>query len=85
MITATVSHDMRTPLNSIIGMINNLEPFITDERGKTMLKIVNNSSKFLLFLINDLLDFFKLRNGKFKINLKQCDIKNSIRDMIEMF
>ena len=76
---------MRTPLNTIIGMTNNLEPFITEERGRSMIKIVQNSSKILMFLVNDLLDFFKLKNGKFKINLKQSDIKNSISDIIEIF
>ena len=65
MITATVSHDMRTPLNSIIGMIDNMSYFLEDESAKTMLKIINNSSKILLFLVNDLLDFFKFKNGKF--------------------
>jgi signal transduction histidine kinase len=33
MITATVSHDMRTPINAITGLISNLEHFITDPRG----------------------------------------------------
>lgn len=65
MITATVSHDMRTPINAITGLVENLESFISDERGKTLLSIVKNSSKILLFLVNDLLDFFLMKNGKF--------------------
>ena len=40
MITATVSHDMRTPINSISGLIHNLEHYITDAVGKKLLKIV---------------------------------------------
>jgi signal transduction histidine kinase len=68
MITATVSHDMRTPINAITGLISNLESFIVEERGKSLLKIINSSSKILLFLVNDLLDFFKLKNGKFEVN-----------------
>ena len=58
MITATVSHDMRTPLNSIIGLTHNIDPLTNDDKVKKMLSIVKNSSKILLFLVNDLLDFF---------------------------
>lgn len=58
MLTATVSHDLRTPLNAIIGLLNNLDSFIKDERGLLFLSIIRNSSKFMSFLVNDLLDLF---------------------------
>lgn len=57
MLTATVSHDMRTPLNAMTGLLSNIGPFISDERGLKLLKIVENSSKMLIFLVSDLLDF----------------------------
>ena len=69
MLTATVSHDMRTPLNAIIGLLNNLDNFIKDPRGVLFLNIIRNSSKFMSFLVNDLLDFFQIKNGKFKPNV----------------
>lgn len=40
MITATVSHDMRTPINAITGLVDNLESFISDERGKFLLHVI---------------------------------------------
>ena len=49
------------------------------------MKIIMSSSKFMLFLVNDLLDFFQIKNKKFKKNLKWVDIHTSIRDLIEMF
>jgi signal transduction histidine kinase len=49
---------MITPINAITGLINNLEHFISDPRGKQLLHIIQNSSQCLLFLVNDLLDFF---------------------------
>ena len=58
MLTATVSHDMRTPLNAITGLSNNLEFFLVDAGAKQMLNVVQSSAKILLFLVNDLLDFF---------------------------
>ncbi|CDW81024.1 pas domain s-box protein [Stylonychia lemnae] len=84
MLTATVSHDMRTPLNAIIGLLGNLESFVV-HKGKRFLPIIQNSSKFMLFLVNDLLDFFQIKNGKFRPNERPVNLRNSIRDLIEMF
>ena len=84
-LTATVSHDMRTPLNAISGLLDNLHFFVTDERGNTMLNVIKNSSKILLFLVNDLLDFFQIKNGKFKKNQSQTNVKKSVEDLIEIF
>ena len=58
MLTATVSHDMRTPLNSMIGLLNAIDVYVTEEKGKKFLEIIKSSSKILLFLVNDLLDYF---------------------------
>jgi len=83
MLTATVSHDMRTPLNSMIGLLNTLDLFI-DENGKRFLNIIKSSSNFLLFLVNDLLDFFQIKNGKFKKNEGWVDLRECLKDLIEM-
>ncbi|CDW83581.1 multi-sensor hybrid histidine kinase [Stylonychia lemnae] len=85
MITATVSHDMRTPINAIMGIIESLDPFISKQEGKKLLQIVDNSSKILLFLVNDILDFFQIKNGKFKINYDKVKIRKPIQELIDMF
>ncbi|CDW72665.1 multi-sensor hybrid histidine kinase [Stylonychia lemnae] len=85
MITATVSHDMRTPINAIMGLIQSLDQFVTQNIGKRLLGIVNNSSKILLFLVNDILDFFQLKNGKFKIKLEKIEIRKPVLELIDMF
>ena len=58
MLTATVSHDMRTPLNAIIGLLKTISYFITDSQGHRMYEIILHSSKILLYLVNDYLDMF---------------------------
>lgn len=63
MITATVSHDMRTPLNAINGLLDSMGFYIHDERGDKILSIIKQSAKSLLFLVNYLLDFFKMKHG----------------------
>ena len=44
-----------------------------------------NSSRLLLSLVNDLLDLFRLKNGKFKINNQEHNFRNEIAEMINMF
>lgn len=63
LLIATVSHDMRTPLNSMITIISRLKRFITEPRGLEMCDVVESSSKMLEFLVKDMLDTFQLKNG----------------------
>jgi len=67
LLTATVSHDMRTPLNSIIVVSDIMDSEVT-LKGKMMLGFIQNSAKILNFLIEDLLDFYQLKNGQFTLN-----------------
>lgn len=62
---ASTSHDMRTPLNTIINMHQLIELKITDETLKSWLKIAKNSTNLLMFLVNDTLDYFQIKSGKF--------------------
>jgi signal transduction histidine kinase len=55
---ATTSHDMRTPLNTIIHMIMLVVSKVTDSNLLKWLKIASNSTNLLLFLVNDTLDFY---------------------------
>ena len=85
MLTATISHDMRTPLNAIIGMTRSLTPSVHDPSGHKFLKIIMNSSQILLFLVNDLLDLFKIKNDKFSKNEQRCVIKEVILEALDLF
>lgn len=76
MLTATVSHDMRTPLNAMIGLLSTIESYVMDGDGKRFLSIIRNSSRFMLFLVNDLLDYFQIKNGKFKKNPQWVNINH---------
>eukprot|EP00347_Sterkiella_histriomuscorum_P014290 403361440 len=85
MITATVSHDMRTPINAITGLIDALNQLTKDAEQKKIIKVIKNSSKILSFLVNDILDFFQLKNGKFKSRLYKTDVKAAVQEILDMF
>ncbi len=64
---ANMSHEIRTPINTIIGLNEmNLREDISDEIAENSINI-QNASKMLLALINDILDLSKLESGKMEI------------------
>lgn len=85
MLTATISHDMRTPLNAILGMGKNLEKHIDGEQGKKIHRIMMNSASLLHFLVNDLLDLFRIKNGKFTKNCGPCNLRKHLTELLDVF
>lgn len=65
---ATMSHEMRTPLNGILGMTGLLLDTKLEPNQRTYAEAVRESSKALLTLINDLLDYSKIEAGKLELN-----------------
>ncbi|HQR82079.1 MAG TPA: histidine kinase dimerization/phospho-acceptor domain-containing protein, partial [Thiotrichales bacterium] len=56
---ASMSHELRTPLNAIIGYAQLLSLDITESKAQKQISTILSSSKHLLALINDFLDFAK--------------------------
>ena len=55
---ASTSHDMRTPLNTILNMHLLIEKKVTNPIAQKWLRIASNSTKLLLSLVNDTLDYY---------------------------
>ncbi len=70
-----MSHEIRTPMNAIIGFSNLLKKNLTDTTNKNYIKYVQDSSKILLTLINDILDLSKVEAGKLKIEYLPTDMR----------
>ncbi|TXN38031.1 response regulator [Flagellimonas hymeniacidonis] len=64
---STVSHDLRTPLNTISGYTELMEHSHLNSKQHQYLKNVKSASKYVDDLVNDLLDFSKLEAGKIQI------------------
>ncbi|HRV98309.1 MAG TPA: histidine kinase dimerization/phospho-acceptor domain-containing protein, partial [Aminobacteriaceae bacterium] len=80
---ANVSHEVRTPLNGIVGMTTLLEETPLDARQRELLGVLKDESGALLRLINDLLDFSKMEAGKLVFEDAPFDLYelwNSVRD-----
>jgi len=63
-----MSHDIRTPLNGIIGMTYLTQAMELPEKAHENLEKIDRSSKFLLSLINDVLDMSKAESGKIELH-----------------
>lgn len=64
---AHMSHDIRTPMNAIIGMTSIAKKECQDEKILEYLDKIENSGTFLLGLINDILDISKIESGNFQL------------------
>jgi two-component system sensor histidine kinase RpfC len=71
---STVSHEMRTPLNAIIGMLELLRDTPLNAEQGEMVKTVDASSRAMLGLIEDVLDFSKIEAGKVEIAKEAFDL-----------
>src|SRR5215468_10788776 len=77
---ANISHELRTPMNGIIGMTElALDTALTPEQ-REYLSIVKDSADSLLELLNDILDFSKIEAGRWDLE----SINFSLRDTLEM-
>ncbi len=82
---ANMSHDIRTPLNGIIGMTAIAGANITQpDKISACLKKISNSSKHLLNLINDVLDMARIESGKFALNHAEFALPEFIEDLVNI-
>ena len=81
---STVSHEMRTPLNAIIGMIELLRDSALSGEQAGMVKTIGASSRAMLGLIEDVLDFSKIEAGKLTIAKERFDLYALANGVMQM-
>ena len=83
---ARMSHDIRTPMNAIIGITALAFDDVGDEDAiRDDLTKINSSSHFLLGLINDILDMSKIEDGSMELRNELCRYEDFIGDLQTMF
>ncbi len=79
---SNITHEFRTPLTVINGMVNELENN-PDKASKKTLSLIKKNSKNLLALVNQMLDLSKLKAGKVTADLQQDDIIVFVKYLVE--
>ena len=82
---ANMSHEIRTPMNAIIGFNYLLKQEISNSRQLQQLDKIETSSKYLLSLINDILDLSKIEANKMVLESIDFSIKSIIDHVVSMF
>ena len=81
----TMSHDIRTPMNGIIGMTAIAAAHIDDkERVADSLQKITSASRHLLALINEVLDMSKIESGKVSLTEEEFNLSDLIDNLIAM-
>lgn len=79
-----MSHEMRTPLNGVIGMLGLLSRTRLDGAQKAYADAAQASAEHLLGLVNDLLDYARLEAGKLEFDLGSVDLEGLVRGVAEL-
>lgn len=81
---ARVSHEIRTPINAVIGMNEMIIRESKEEEIQSYARDVKDSSVVLLNLINELLDSSKIESGKMELIMGDYDIRSLLNDIYNM-
>ena len=83
---SNMSHDMRTPLNAIINLTALAQQNLDDRpRLKDYLQKILSSSRYLLELINDILDMSRMEQGKVTLDERVFDLRTCLDECLETF
>jgi PAS domain S-box-containing protein len=81
-----VSHEIRTPMNAIIGFSTLMKEEDLSESERTQyLDIIYQSSNQLLAIINDIVDIANVESGQVRINFREMNLNESLRNLNEQF
>ena len=77
-----MSHDIRTPMNVIVGLSNLMEHELDNpQKMREYIQKIQTSSNHLLGLINDVLDMSKIESGENRMNIETFDLTEQIREI----
>ena len=81
---ASISHEMRTPMNAIYGMSNLLAQTNLNAEQRSYIGSVKQSSEILLGVINDILEVSTLQNGKMEFEEKDFDLQELMNNLVNV-
>jgi signal transduction histidine kinase len=78
---SNVSHEVRTPMNGVIGMTTLLLDTDLDRRQREYAGVIRSSADALLLVINDLLDYSKIEAGKLELERIEMDLRAHVEEV----
>jgi signal transduction histidine kinase/DNA-binding response OmpR family regulator len=75
---ANISHEVRSPINGIVGMLTLLEDTELNSEQQDYISMIKECCFNLMTIVNDILDYSKLEVGKISLNLKKMDLRECI-------
>jgi signal transduction histidine kinase len=81
---AAMSHDIRTPMNAILGTAELMTDTRLDDEQRQYVNIISQAGEGLLALINDILDLSKIEAGQLDLELVPFDLTELVRSTVEM-
>ena len=83
---ANMSHEIRTPMNGILGFAGLLtSPNLTGEKQQEYIKIIENSGKRMLNIINDIVSISKIESGILEVNISESNLNNQMEYIHNFF
>lgn len=81
---AMVSHEMRTPLNGIMGMAQVLRSQVVEPASARSLALLENSARLLARIIGDLLDFARMDSGQVAVRRHPMDLHHGVEETVAL-
>ena len=78
-------HELRTPMNSMLGMLSLLDDTRLDEEQREYHAVANQSGKLLLSLIDDVLDYSRVLTGRVTLNPEYFDIRAALEQCLDSY
>ncbi len=80
-----VSHEIRNPMNGIIGFADVLIDMESDTEKKEMLQMIKRSGNSLIEIVNNILDIYKIESGKMEVQNSIFSLSDTMRNIISLF
>jgi signal transduction histidine kinase len=82
---AMMSHEVRTPLNSVVGLLDIMKLEGVDAKHLNIINNIEKSSELLLTIIDDVLDMTKLESGHFEVEARPTVLRDTVTFVCDQF